>query len=403
MRIVFWGTYDTGKPRNRILLRGLRQAGVDLVEIRTDVWGGVEDKGQIAGAGRKLRLLGRWLAAYPGLVWRYLRAPRHDAVLVGYMGHLDVILLWPFAKLRGAPVAWDAFLSLYNTVVEDRRILGRGNPVAWFLFAWEWLACRAARLVVLDTGAHAAWFSHRYGMRPGRTASVMVGAEQEAFPPCRAEGGDRPLTVLFYGQFTPLHGIGTIVRAAQAAHGEAIRWVLIGTGQEAAGMRALLAQAPANVEWIEWVPYDCLREHIARADVCLGVFGDTGKAARVIPNKVFQILSAGAPLITRDSPAIRELLSPDMPGVWLVPPADPDALLDAVRRSGAQRGAPPRPLHRDVVGRFAPEAVGAELREILGRLLSPGDSTRARSGPLPDAAVEDAETGEAWRIGNRDR
>lgn len=318
MRVVCWGTYDLGKPRNRILLRGLREAGVELVEIHKDVWGGVEDKGHISGVGRKLVLMLKWLAAYPGLIWRYMRAPRHDAVFVGYMGHLDVLVLWPFAKMRGVPVIWDVFLSLYNTIVEDRRIVGRGNPLAWLLFAWEWLACRAARLVVMDTGAHANYLVRLYGIAPEKTASVFVGVEPEIFPPSNVERRDGDdLTVLFYGQFIPLHGIETIVRAAQLAHGEPIRWILIGRGQEEDKVRRLLAQAPANVEWIEWVEYRNLRDHIARADICLGIFGDTGKAARVIPNKLFQILSAGAPLITRDSPAIRELLSPDMPGVYL--------------------------------------------------------------------------------------
>ena len=365
MRIVFWGTYDLGKPRNRILLRGLCAAGVDLVEIRSDVWSGVEDKGHIDGAGRKLWLLVKWLAAYPVLVWRYLRAPRHDAVFIGYMGHLDTIVLWPFAKLRGIPIVWDAFLSLYDTVVEDRRIIGRGNPLAWLLLAWEWLACRAARLVTLDTAAHAAHFAERYRLRPGKTAFALVGAEPEAFDAVDAHGGGDSSTVLFYGQFIPLHGIETIVRAAQKSYGEPIRWILIGAGQEASRIRALLARAPANVEWIEWAAYDDLRDHIARADVCLGIFGDTGKAARVIPNKVFQILTAGAPLITRDSPAIRELLSPEMPGVWLVPPADPDALLGAVRAFRAHQETLRRPLHREIVTRFTPETIGAVIRSLI--------------------------------------
>ena len=68
MRVICWGTYDLGKPRNRIMLRGLREAGVELVEIHKDVWGGVEDKGLVSGIGRKLMLILKWLAAYPGLV-----------------------------------------------------------------------------------------------------------------------------------------------------------------------------------------------------------------------------------------------------------------------------------------------------------------------------------------------
>lgn len=368
MRVVCWGTYDLGKPRNRILLRGLREAGVELVEIHKDVWGGVEDKGHISGGGRKLVQALKWLAAYPGLIWRYMRAPRHDAVLVGYMGHLDVLVLWPFAKMRGVPVIWDVFLSLYNTVVEDRRIVGRANLLAWLLFGWEWLACRAAQFVVMDTGAHADYLVRCYGIAPEKTASVLVGAEPEAFPPVGGERRDHgELTVLFYGQFIPLHGIETIVRAAQAAVDEPIRWILIGKGQEEGKVRRLLAEAPANVEWIEWVDYNELRDHIARADICLGIFGDTDKATRVIPNKVFQILSAGAPLITRDSPAVRELLSPDMPGVYLVPPGDPEALLEAVRRVSETRSdLPERPLHREVAGRIAPLAIGRGLQGVIG-------------------------------------
>jgi glycosyltransferase involved in cell wall biosynthesis len=367
MRVVCWGTYDLGKPRNRILLRGLREAGVELVEIHRDVWRGVEDKGHIAGGGRKLFLMLKWLAAYPGLIWRYMRAPRHDAVFVGYLGHLDVLVLWPFAKMRGVPVVWDVFLSLYSTVVEDRRIIGRANPLAWLLYAWEWLACRAAAHVVMDTGAHADYLIRLYGIAPEKTVSVLVGVEPEAFPPFTAElGNGDELTVLFYGQFIPLHGAETIVRAAQASVADPIRWILIGRGQEEEKIRRLLAEAPANVEWIEWVDYRELRDHIARADICLGIFGDTGKAARVIPNKVFQVLSTGAPLITRDSPAIRELLSPDMPGVYLVPPADPGALLEVLRRfRDALSDSPERPLHREVAAFLAPEAIGRSFLGIL--------------------------------------
>lgn len=365
MRVVLWGTWDRGKPRNRILARGLRENDVDLVEIHADIWAGIEDKGAAVGAGRRLRVLLRWIFAYPGLIWRYLRVAPHDAVLVGYLGHLDVLVLWPFAKLRGAPIVWDAFLSLYDTVVEDRKLIGRANPLAWFLFVWEWLACRCARLVVLDTQAHADYFAARYGLKAGRTAVVFVGAEPEAFPP-RGSGkrGNGKLTVLFYGQFIPLHGIATIVRAAQKAHGEAIRWQLVGRGQEEARIRGLLAEAPADLEWRPWVDYSELGKHIAGADICLGIFGDSDKAARVIPNKVFQILSAGAPLITRESPAIRELLDGGRPGVYLVPPADPEALLDAVRRFAVDR---PRPDYGDIAARLQPKALAAELlRSIRG-------------------------------------
>lgn len=369
MRIVYWGTYDLGKPRNRILLRGLRENDVEVIEIHADVWSGIEDKSGLAGGWRRLGVLLRWLLRYPPLVARYLSAPRHDAVMVGYLGQIDVLVLWPFARLRGVPIVWDAFLSLYDTVVEDRRMLSPRHPAARGLFALEWLACRAADRIILDTRAHAEYFAAKFGVAAERFAVAFVGVEPEAFPP--RPGGDprrdpgAPLTVLFYGQFIALHGIDTIVRAAWLAKDEAIDWVIIGRGQEEGRIRAMIDSGPdARLRWIPWVPYAELKDWIHRADVCLGIFGDSDKAARVIPNKVFQILATGTPLITRDSPAIRELLSPDTDGVWFIPPADAAALASAVSAfAAAPRGTVRPASYSNIMERITPSSVGAKFME----------------------------------------
>jgi glycosyltransferase involved in cell wall biosynthesis len=50
----------------------------------------------------------------------------------------------------------------------------------------------------------------------------------------------------------------------------------------------------------------------------------------VIPNKAFQALATGTPLITGDTPAARELLV-DRESALLVPPGDPEALAAALR------------------------------------------------------------------------
>lgn len=344
MRVVYWGTYDAGKPRNRILLRGLREQGVEIWECHASLWEGVEDKSQVTGWRARARLLLRWLASYPRLVARYLRLPRHDAVIIGYLGHLDVLVIWPFARLRGARIVWDAFLSLYDTVVEDRALIHRRHPLAFLIHSWEWLACRAADLVVLDTQAHADYFRRRYRLPAERFGVVMVGAEPETFP-TRPDGPprwerDHVLQVLFYGQLIPLHGIETILAAARLTKDEPIHWVIIGRGQMERRVEAMLSEQPLpRLEWIPWVPYGRLVDWIHRSDVCLGIFADTPKAARVIPNKVFQILTTGTPLITRDSPAIRELVRRETPGIFLVPPADPAALAEVLVTLARKRTA----------------------------------------------------------------
>lgn len=368
MKIVLWGTYDTGKPRIRILRDGLRLVGVEVTEIHENIWADVSDKSALRGVGQWLRRGLRLLMAYPCLIWRYLYAPSHDLVLVSYPGQLDILVLRLFAWMRGTPIAFDWFISAFDTVVEDRGLLSHGNPVAWALWTGEWLAARAADLVFMDTAAHARRTEQLFRLRPSSVGRVWVGTEQAFFEPVVHRTSGDHAQVLFYGQFIPLHGIETIIKAARLLRETPIQWTLIGRGQEAPRIRSLLAEEPVSMlRWVEWAPYEDLAEWIARADVCLGIFGTSGKAASVIPNKVFQIIACGSPLVTRDSPAIRELLDDNPPCVRLVAPGDAQALADTIRDSIATARTGPYPCHRALRGRIDSIAIAKQFLSMVER------------------------------------
>ena len=210
-------------------------------------------------------------------------------------------------------------------------------------------------------------------MCPGdRIDVVFVGAEPESFPVVQLRSTypkkNRNFLVLFYGQFIPLHGIETIVRAARLLAAKPIKFVIVGEGQEAEDISTLLNEHPLdNLSWIKWIEYMQLQVKIQQADICLGIFGDSEKASRVIPNKVFQILHSGKPLITRDSPAIRELLNPDMTGVYLVPAASPEALADAIltAREVMQKSPVDTCLHSEIRDLIIPRAIGYAFYHAL--------------------------------------
>lgn len=382
MRILCWGTYDTSKPRARLLLKGLRLAGAEVAECHVELWHGVADKSQIRGARQWLGIAIRWLLSYPRLAWRLARTPKPDVVLVGFPGILDMIVAAPIARLRRVPLAWDMFMSIYDTVVEDRQLLPRRGLAAKLLHALERFALNRADLVFLDTQAHARRIETLFGLITGSAEAVWVGAETEHFHAdstlvnavrSQVNSSDHPpLQVLFYGQFIPLHGIETIVRAARLTRSEPIEWQLIGKGQEADRIKTLLTEQPLpKVHWEPWVDYTQLRRRIASADVCLGIFGGSEKAASVIPNKVFQIVAMGKPLITRDSPAIREMLEDSPPCVSLVPACDAEALADAVCGL-VRRDLPIGPCHAPLQDKLNAEAVGQQCMAMLKRHLRLG-------------------------------
>lgn len=370
-RVVLWGTCDTGKPRVRILRDGLRAQGIEVIECRVDVWNGIQDKSQV-GAGQWIGLLARIVLAYPALIWRYLRLPSHDWVLLGYPSIPDVFVIRLFAWFRGARLAMDWFLCAYDTVVQDRRLVGRRHPLSMLLWGTEWLAIRAADAVFMDTRAHAERMERLFGLPKGRCGSVWVGAEHEVF--ANGQGDSRPvpprhdcLQVLFYGQFIPLHGVPTIVEAARLLRDQAVEWLIVGRGQESKRIRSMLDADPLpRLRWLEWVEYERLVEHIAEADVCLGIFGTSDKASSVIPNKVFQVIAAGRPIVTRDSPGVRELLMHRPPCSYLIPANDPNALAGAIRAHATlQSEAPATRCHAELAPHVDAAAIGGQLKAML--------------------------------------
>lgn len=373
LSVIYWGTYDKSKPRNPILHDSLKQAGCSVITCHENIWTVNNDKSQIKGISNWISIAYRYLTAYPKLVVKLFKFKKSDFIIIGYLGHLDILVLWPFARFRGIPIVWDAFISLYNTVVEDRKMFSKHHPVSLILYAWEWLACRMADAVLLDTNEHANYFRKNYHLKHNKVHYTFVGAEERFFqrPPNNKDTLKRngPIEVLFYGTFIPLHGINTIIKACRLVPREMANWTIIGKGQEALKIQSELDSEPIyNLKWIKWVPYEKLGKKILEADVCLGIFGNTEKSAMVIPNKAFQIIASGKPIITRNSPAIVDLLKNTDRGVWLVPPEDEKALAQAVKEIYEQQATlRSLRLHSDVLHRIKPEAIGSKLIDSLYR------------------------------------
>ena len=337
--LIAWGSYDASKPRVRLLLDSLRGLGALGAEINIPVWQGIRDKA-VAGRGRLAAAALRLLISYPGALIRLLRQPRNCAILLGYPAILDIFLAWPIARLRRQRIVLDAFVPLHDTLVGDRAM---ARPDGWLArAAWriERAALRRADILLVDTDAHGDYYAQEFGIDRKQFETILVGAEDEFWaqrdrPPATELRirGNEPV-VLFYGQLIPLHGIEVILEAARITSADGIQWLIVGSGQEEPALRrALAAKDTRNVTWQPWVDYDRLPGLIARSTVALGVFGTSAKAGRVIPNKMFQILAAGKPIITRAGSAVDPIARRFPGSVVTVPAGDGAALAEAVREA----------------------------------------------------------------------
>ncbi len=378
MRICLYGTYDPSYVRNAVLQRALEGQGIEVLACRTDCWPPHEMRLHALQHGRgRARHAWQWLGAQGRLLRQHRRLPPYDALLVCYPGHLDVFLARLLAWWRRRPLLFDAFLSLYETAVEDRRLVSRRSLLGQAFWAIDWLALHLADHILTDTPADAAYFARTFGVPLERITPIWVGADETvyasreaALPPERPEG----LRVLYFGQFIPLHGVEIILRAAALLKGRPIHFEFIGSGQTYAAMRALAEELGLNnLTWgPAWLEPNDLAERIARADVCLGIFGTSEKAARVIPTKAYIALAMGKALVTMDSPAAREVFSHGQ-DAYLCERGSPQSLAEALTalledpgllRRLQQNG---RALY---ARRFSQEAIGQALRTCLEGLLA---------------------------------
>ena len=323
--MIAFGTYDAARhPRIAVLIAGLRAHGTKVTELNRPLGLTTAQRVRMLQQPWRLPVLaGGLLRCWAGLVRDAVRLRRAEgrpgAVLVGYLGHFDVILarlLYPRSL-----VVLDHLVFAGDTAA-DR---GAAGLRVRLLTGLDRLAVACADVVVTDTEEHRLMLPD-----PGKGIVVLVGAPDawrtaaSSAAPLVDVPTSEELSVVFFGLYTPLQGAPVIAEAVRdaVAAGAVLRVTMVGSGQDLPRTREILARTP-GVTWRDWVEPDELPALVAAHQVCLGIFSDTPKGVRVVPNKVYQGLAAGCVVVTSDTSPQRRALGEN---VELVPAADPGAL-----------------------------------------------------------------------------
>jgi glycosyltransferase involved in cell wall biosynthesis len=264
---------------------------------------------------------------YGCLQARFTKLPDVGAIWVPCFRQRDLAAALKYGHKKKIPVVFDPLISAYDKQVFERKKFPESSRKARKLLCWERTLFQQADLVLADTWEHARFFSELFEIEEDHLAVVPVGAEEELFKPAsNPQSKNSCSTVLFYGSFLNLQGPETIIEAARQYSGPPVCWKLIGEGPLLEECRRR-AEGLSNVEFSPWLSYEQLPSVINQADVLLGIFGTSAKASRVIPNKVYQSLACGKPLVTRSAPAYPDSFKDNENlGIAWVPPGDPASL-----------------------------------------------------------------------------
>ncbi|MBF0484402.1 MAG: glycosyltransferase family 4 protein [Candidatus Omnitrophica bacterium] len=257
---------------------------------------------------------------------KFLKYQRQsDAIIVGFFGHLIVPVARLFSK---KPIIFDSFVSVYQTMVMDRQVFKPEGLLSWLTKFLDQKSSQIADHVFCDTEQNIRYYCDQGKGDPKKFSRLWVGTDDSVFYPREPQMSGKKFLVHFHGELQPLHGVDTIIAAAQLLPD--VQFRIVGKNPQ---LSRLAAQAKEqkifNIEFIPPVPYERLPDLLNEADVCLGIFGTTIKARSVIPHKVFEAMAMAKPLITADTQGVRELLEHRV-SCLLIPPGNAQALADAI-------------------------------------------------------------------------
>jgi len=303
--VLMMGMYDMDDyARAKVLYKGLKE---NRINVKT--------------------CLRKGFFGYLGIISSVLKKD-YDVLILN--GRPLLFAVRPFTR---KPIILDAFISIYDTEVNDTKHFKKGSfkaNLTRFVDRWS---CKLSDRIILDTEEHIYYFAREFRLKKEKFDEVFVGAEEDIFRPMKVkkEEDTGKFLVLFYGTFIPLHGVDYILRNIKKLEkNKDIIFKIIGKGQTYdKSMRLAKELRLKRTEFVDWVKYKDLPQEIAKADICLGNFGNTGKSKRVIVNKIFQCLACKKPVITIKSGSSKRLFR-HKENIYLCDITKKDALAKAI-------------------------------------------------------------------------
>ncbi|RMF43163.1 MAG: glycosyltransferase WbuB [Anaerolineae bacterium] len=248
------------------------------------------------------------------------------------------VTAWALARLKRARFLfevrdlWPAFAVAVGVLT---------NPL--LIRASEWLERflyrRADTLVINSPG----FMEHvrRRGAR--RVELVPNGADTRMFDP-QAEGSDfrqaHDLGDAFVVLYAGAHGLSNdldvvLDTAAMLQDEPHITIVLLGDGKEKPRLMARAVEMGLqNVRFLDSIPKTEMPVALSAADACLAILKPVAMYKTVYPNKVFDYMAAGRPVILAIEGVIRQVVEAADGGIP-VPPGNAAALANAIRTLAA--------------------------------------------------------------------
>ncbi len=374
MKICFFGTYDKNYTSNKMMLRGLAENNIKVVEINSHIEvTKLTEKNEMSFVKLLQRILRKY-KIFVEIFRNFDKFAKTDAIYVGYPGHFDVFLAYPFAKIFGKKLVFNPLLIIYNGFSDEQGILKRTSLLGRSIKLAEALCYKACDMVFADTPFQYEHLKRDFNLNEKKLRVLPIGADDAGYKYTPYKNTkSKKVHVVYYGLYSPVHGVEHIVKAAHLLRNDKnVTFSFVGQGNTYEKNRNLAEKLKLkNLKFYHNVP---VSEHLPvmqSADIFLGFLQKHPSVDRIIPNKVYQGLSLGRVVMTADAPVTRSMFK-HKDNMYLVKPADPKALAKAIvelKNNPALRVKIAKNGYKLFRKKFTPKAVAKQLVNYVKEII----------------------------------
>lgn len=239
------------------------------------------------------------------------------------------VTAWMLARVKRAPFLFEV-RDLWPQFAIAVGVLK--NPVLIRLSEWleRFLYRGADRVMVNSPG----FLEHVKGRGVRRVDLIPNGSDPSMFDP--QDGGaafrreyhlQDKFVVMYAGAHGMSNDLGVVLESAKLlAKDPEIQIVLLGDGKEKAALQVRAEEMElANVSFLPPVPKAEMPRALAAADACIAILKPLEEYKRTYPNKVFDYMAAGRPVVLAIDGVIREVVETAECG-FFAQPGNPQAL-----------------------------------------------------------------------------
>ncbi len=310
-----------------------------------------------------------------GATWLAVTAGKHDVVFATSTPLTVGIPGWLAAALRSTPFVFEV-RDLWPEAAIQMGVIRRYGPIGVVAKAVErFLYRRAHDVIALSPGMAAGVVGE--GIDPDHVHMVPNSSDLDLFSPGRKDSAlskryrlARKFVVGYAGAIGPSNDVeGNVPAAARILleHGrDDVVFLIAGDGKSKPVLEDLCADLP-NVRIVGSVPKSEVPRFTRTADALMVLFADKPILATNSPNKFFDGLATGKPMIVNSDGWTREIVEDGEAGIYF-PAGDGAALAAAVERLADDKalrtrmGANARKLAEKC---FARDLLAAAVLEVL--------------------------------------